>query len=268
MWDTVAEAWGTNADFIDRRAEPLTARLLELASLQPGASVLELAAGPGGLGLAAAEHVGPQGTVVVSDIAPGMIAIASARARAQGLDNVQTRVLDLEAIDEADASYDVVLCRDGLMLVPEPDRAAAELRRVLRQEGRFALAVWGPRARNPWLGVLFDGVTETTGMPVPPPGIPGPFSLERSDDLRRVLEGAGLRDVSIEELPVPYRAGSVEEWFGRASALAGPLATRLASLPAPAREALAARLRVAAEPYITADGIEFPGLALLASGRR
>ena len=267
-WESVAAGWGRHADFLERRARPLTTRMLELARLQPGDRVLDLASGPGGLGLLAAERVAPDGTVVVSDIAPGMIAIASARAEAAGATNVETRVLDLEAIDEPDGAYDAVLCRDGIMLVPEPDRAAAEIRRVLRDGGRFAVAVWGPPASNPWLSLIFRAVGEQTGMPVPPPGTPGPFSLGDPVRLHDLLADAGLQDVAVEELEVPYRAGSFDEWVGRSSELAGPVAQTLAALPAAARAELRERLQAAARPFTTADGLEFPGLALVASGRR
>ncbi len=254
MWEAVSGAWSDHADFIDRRATPLTERMLELAALQPADRVLELAAGADGLGIAAAQRAG---SVVISDIAPGMIAAASERAR--GLGNVETRVLDLEAIDEPDLSFDVVLCRDGLMLVPDPARAATEIRRV---GGRFVVAVWGAPERNPWLSTIFRIVSRETGIQVPPPGMPSPFSLADPDRLRAVL-GDG---VTIEEVSVPYRAGSFDEWFSRSSALAGPLAKRLASLPAPVLERIRAKVREAASDYVTADGIEFPGLALVAAG--
>jgi hypothetical protein len=69
------------------------------------------------------------------------------------------------------------------------------------------------------------------------------------------------------EVPVPLRAGSFEEWWSRTSALAGPLARKLASLPEPAVEALRNRLRELVRPYETATGLEFPGVSLLAGGR-
>ena len=74
-------------------------------------------------------------------------------------------------------------------------RAAREIRRVLRPGGRVALAVWGPRDRNPWLGIIFDAVSAQLGRPVPPPGVPGPFSLADADGLAALLTGAGLADV-------------------------------------------------------------------------
>ena len=70
------------------------------------------------------------------------------------------------------------------------------------------------------------------------------------------------------ELPVPLRAGSFEEWWTRTTALAGPLAAILASLPAPAKATLADRLRESTRAYETPSGIELPGLALIGSARR
>ena len=183
MWSAVAGSWSEHADYVDARGSSVTARLLELSAPRPGERVLELACGAGGVGLAAAERLGPGGEVVLSDVVPEMTAIASARADALGPGNVTTSVLDLERIEQPDGSYDVVLCREGLMFAPDPARAAREIRRVLRPGGRVALAVWGPRDRNPWLGVVLDAVSAQLGKPVPPPAIPGPFSLGDADKL-------------------------------------------------------------------------------------
>jgi SAM-dependent methyltransferase len=265
MWQGVSGGWAEHASYSDRRGAALAERLLDLTAPRPGERVLELACGPGGLGLAAAERVVPGGEVVISDVAPGMTAIAAARARELGLRNVVTRELDLEFIDEPDASYDVVLCREGLMLVPEPARAAAEIRRVLRPGGRAGLAVWGPRTRNPWLGIVFDAVSEQTGAPMPPPGVPGPFSLEDSRELAAVLSSAGLEDVAVTEFPTPYTAASADEWWQRTCALAGPLAQRLAALPEPAARELQARAQSAVALYeVPGGGLEIPGISLVA----
>ena len=109
-------------------------------------------------------------------MAAEMTAIAAARAAALGLTNVHPLTLDLDDLDQPDQSYDVVLCREGLQFALDPARAVAEIRRVLRPGGRMALAVWGPRARNPWLAVVLDTVTVQLGTAVPPPGVPGPFA--------------------------------------------------------------------------------------------
>lgn len=146
MWASVAEAWGDYAEYVDTRGAAITAKMLELAVPQRGERVLELACGAGGTGLAAASLVGPGGAVVLSDVAAEMTSIAAARAKALGLDNVSTRELALEGIEQPEESYDVVLCREGLMFALDPARAMREIRRVLRPGGRVALAVWGPLA--------------------------------------------------------------------------------------------------------------------------
>ena len=268
MWAAVAGSWGEHAGYADARGAAVTERMLAASRPQPGERVLELACGPGGVGIAAARLVAPGGEVVLSDVVAEMTAIAGARAAAAGADNVQARVLDIESIDEPDASYDVVLCREGLMFAPDPARAASEIRRVLRPGGRVAIAVWGPRERNPWLGLVFDAVSAQTGTPVPPPGVPGPFSLGDSATVVALLADAGLADVQISELPTPLRAGTFEEWWARTSALAGPLAKILAALPEGAAQALRERLRDAVRPYTTPSGLEIPGLTLIASARQ
>lgn len=262
MWGAVADGWGEHADFVDARSAALTARMLDRAALRPGERVLELAGGAGGLGMAAAEQVGPDGEVVLSDVAAEMTAIAARRAAARGIGNVTARELDLEGIAEPDASFDVVLCREGLMFALDPAQAAGEIRRVLRPGGRFAVAVWGPRERNPWLGIVLDAVSEQLGAPVPPPGIPGPFSLGDAAKLR------GLLDAEVEEVSVPLRVPSFDAWWSRTTALAGPLAKMLAVQPPETIEAIRHRAREAVRSYETADGLELPGISLLASGRR
>jgi SAM-dependent methyltransferase len=268
QWEAVAPGWEAHAAYVDARGAALTERLLALTAPAPGDRVLELACGPGGPGFAAAGLVGPAGEVVVSDVSPAMTDIARRRAATHAHGPVRTRVLDLEAIDEHDAAFDVVLCREGLMLVADPSRAAREIHRVLRPGGRLALSVWGPRAGNPWLAVVFEAVSAQIGAPIPPPGTPHPFALDDAERLAGVLTGGGLADVEVAELPVPYVAASVDEWWERTAALAGPLAARLASLPGAAAQALRDRAARAAEPYLTADGLRFPGVALVASARR
>jgi SAM-dependent methyltransferase len=269
MWAAVAGSWGEHADYVDVRAAEVTESMLAASRPQPGERVLELACGPGGAGIAAARLVAPEGEVVLSDVVAEMTTIAAARAAALGVTNVTARVLDLESIAEPDASYDVVLCREGLMFATDPARAAGEICRVLRPGGRVAAAVWGARERNPWLGLVFDALAAQTGSPVPPPGVPGPFSLGDPGRVEAVLAGAGLSDVTVRELPTPLRAGSFDEWWARTSSLAGPLTKVLAALPEAGAQALRARVRKTVRPFTTASGgVEMPGLTLVASARR
>jgi ubiquinone/menaquinone biosynthesis C-methylase UbiE len=268
MWAAVADGWAEYADETDERGRHITELMLDRVGLAPGARVLELACGAGGTGLAAAERVGTDGHVVLSDVAAEMAAIAGARATQRGLVNVTIKTLDLEAIAEGDASFDAVLCREGLMFAVDPDRAAGEIHRVLRSGGRLSVAVWGPQHDNPWLDVVLDAVSSVTGMQLPPPGMPGPFALQDRARLRGVLDDAGFIDVTIETVPTPLRSPSFQQWWTRTAAVAGPVAAIIARLDADTSSALDDKLRQAVAPYLTPSGLELPGLTLLASAQR
>ena len=259
MWAAVAPAWAEHADYVDARATTMTTAMLEPTDPQPGERVLELACGPGGLGLAAAPLVAPGGDVVLSDVVPEMTAIAAARARGLGIENASTAELDLEQIEQPDDTFDIVLCREGLMFARDPERAVREIRRVLRPGGRIAISVWGPRARNPWLSVVLDAVSAELGVPVPPPGVPGPFSLDDPATFAALFAVAGLVGVSVSEVSVPLRTGSFEEWWSRTSSLAGPLTRLLASLPETVTNALEVRLRDAVRAVRDGRGLRVPG---------
>ena len=268
MWAGVAGPWAEHADEVDERGVAVTEAMLSSIDVRSGDRVLELACGPGGAGLAAAERVGSDGEVVLSDVVPEMVSIAAERAARRGLTNVHTATRDLEQIDEADGSFDVVICREGLMFAVEPERAIAEIHRVLRPSGRAAVAVWGPQAENPWLGLVFDAVTAVTGFPVPPPGMPGPFALHDEVPLREMFNGAGFQDTAIDRLPTPLRSPSFEAWWARTRAVAGPLSALLARLDNETGAALEARLRTTLAPYTTPTGLDIPGLTLLVSAQR
>jgi hypothetical protein len=116
--------------------------------------------------------------------------------------------------------------------------------------------------------VLFDAVTAQTGMPVPPPGIPGPFSLEAPGALSELLAGAGFTDTAVREIRTPMKASSIDEWWSVVPSLAGPIALVLQSLPVEASAAIRARVDAAMADFATPDGYELPGVSILGVGRR
>jgi hypothetical protein len=142
------------------------------------------------------------------------------------------------------------------------------MHRVLRPGGRAVVAVWGARERNPWLGVMLDAVGAQLGTPIPPPGIPGPFALGDDGALDAAMRAGGFDDVVVEEHDHVMRAPTVGEWWTRTRALAGPVANLVAGLPDDARAELDERIEAAAAPYRSGDGVEFPGMSLVARAVR
>ena len=269
MWGRVAPAWERHAEQVEQRVEALSDLMIEAVAPVPGDAVLELACGTGGLGLTLARHVAPGGRVLLSDVAPEMVAIADARAAklpdTDGKSSVSARVIDLEDIDLPDSSFDIVVCREGMMFALDPAQAAREVARVIRPGGRVAISVWGPRVRNPWLGVLTDAVQEHTGAPVPPPGIPGPFSLSADGALANVLAAAGFQQIRIEEIDVPTHDASFEDYWHLRTALAGPLKGLIQGLAPVQQAALKETAHARLAPYQSPNGLTIPGLAYLAT---
>lgn len=269
MWDSVAPGWEANAGFVDEQLALATEALLDAAQIGEGDRVLDLAAGPGGAGLAAAKRVGSRGSVVLSDVAAGMLAVAGRRASADA--RVSTAVFDQSAIDFGDASFDAVINRHGLMFVEDPVEAVAEAVRVLRAGGRYAVMTWDRREANPWLGLVLDAVSAQFGVPFPPPNVRGPFSLDTADLLTSVLRDGGLEDVTVKATSTPMHAASPGEWWERVPKLAGPLAIALAGMEPDVRDAIGERaMRSATKAAATdgAGGIVFEGSVLIGSGTK
>lgn len=266
IWSAAAPSWNEYADFVEDRGSVVSAAMLAVADLRPGDDVLELGCGPGGVGIAAAEIVGADGHVVLSDVVPEMTAIAEERARRHGLRNVVVRELDMEHIDVPDASFDKVLSREALMLVADPTAAARETLRVLRPGGRAVFAVWGSSAANPWLSVLLDAVSAQLGAQVPPPGMPGPFALSGDGVLARVLSAAGFADVDVREVATPLHVASIDEWWTVVPSLAGPVAAIVNSLPDDVTSAMRADADSALRDFADASGFTIPGLSLVGVG--
>ncbi len=265
-WSAVAEAWDGHVDDVDEHSIAATTALLDRVAPRPGDDVLELAAGPGSLGRMWSERVGPTGTVLLSDVAPGMVEVAGHR-NAQ-LDNVDVAVVDASAIDRPDQSFDVVACRMGLMFTPEPAVAMGEIHRVLRGDGRVGVLTWAGIEHNPWMtcvgmAAMMNGLV-SGGPPTGPGGI---FSLGDPAELEMLVKDASFVDVTVEEIDIIFHADSVDAHVDRVSALAGPLAGVLEAATPDQQAAVRRSAAELAAPYITDTGVSIPGRALLVAGR-
>jgi SAM-dependent methyltransferase len=268
MWDSVAPGWEANAGFVDEQLARATEALLDAAQIGEGDRVLDLAAGPGGAGLAAAQRVGASGRVVLSDVAAEMVAVAAKRASTDA--RLSTAVFDQSAIDFGDASFDAVINRHGLMFVEDSAETVAEAVRVLRARGRYAGMTWDRREANPWLGLVLDAVGAQFGVPFPPPNVRGPFSLDTPEELTCALRDGGLEDVTVEAMSTPMHAASLQEWWERVPKLAGPLAIALAGMEADVRDAIRERAMQSGTNAAASedDGITFEGSVLIGSGHK
>jgi ubiquinone/menaquinone biosynthesis C-methylase UbiE len=242
--------------------------IVERAAPQPGQTVLDIAAGPGDLGFRVAELVGAEGTVLSTDFAPEMVEAARRIATSRGLGNVEFHVLDAERMDLDDDSVDAVVCRWGYMLMADPAAALRETRRVLRDGGPLAFAVWAAPDRNPWASIPAMTMVQRGHMPPPEPGLPGIFALADPARVRALVAGAGFAEPEVEEITFDFRYEDFEEFWDVLISLAGPIARALRDLSEGERQASRAAIEESIAPFRAEDGsYSMPAVCLGAVSR-
>ena len=268
-WDAVAAAWRAWWPLFERAARGLSERLVELAGVAPGQRVLDVASGAGEPALTAAVAVGPCGRVVATDASAGMLAVARERARAAGLANVEFLARDAQSLGLPGASFDAALCRWGLMLVPRPAVAAAQVRTALRPGARFALAVWATADQVPFMRVARAVIERELSLPPADPAEPGPLRLGDPDELTAILVEAGFEAVAVERQDVTMDFATAADYARFVSEVSGCASRTLGALPAGERARVLAAIERAARPFARADGrVVFENRSLCAVARR
>ncbi len=264
-WEWASTGWGKRADRIRDWGMPVSMAMVDALALQPGQTVLELAAGPGDTGFLAAELVQPGGKLICSDGAEAMLDVARERAAAIGVSNVEFRQLELEWIDVETATMDAVLCRWGLMLILDPETAAREIRRVLRPGKRAAFAVWDAPKGNPW-ATIPNRVMIARGHAQPPdPDAPGMFALAEPEVLEELLATAGFTDVIVRPIELARRYSEPGDFVAETAEISPMFGSSYPELPPEERSAISAEVISALEPFTAPDGqVTLPGRSLVA----
>lgn len=203
---TEAEVWRRFDAVEARLTAHISERMLDLAGLQPGMRVLDLASGRGEPALRAAQRVGPTGFVLGVDPQDSLLQMARESAAAQGLRHAVFRALPAEDLtDDAapTASFDAVTCRWGLMSMAEPVRALKHARRALRPGGVLVVAVWCEPARVPYFLLPRELLEPYRTVPPVDPRVPGTFRYADAAVLEQDLALAGLRVDHSEERETP-----------------------------------------------------------------
>lgn len=199
--------------------------LAEAVDLRAGEHVLDVAAGNGNATLAAARRFG---RVISTDYVPHLLEKGALRARAEGLD-IEFQTADAEALPFEDSSFDVALSTFGCMFTPDHDKAAHELLRVVRPDGRIGMANWTPEG---FIGRLFLLIA---GYVPPPAGLPSPM-LWGTEPRIVELFGPQATDIRCVRREFVFRYRSAAHWIEVFRTFYGPTHKAYAALD-PAHQA-------------------------------
>lgn len=231
----------------DRIADGLTIstdQTLRVANIRPGERVLDLATGTGITAIAASKH---GANVTGVDLTPELLAIARKKAKDDGLEDIDFREGDAEALPFVDASFDAVVSTCGHMFAPDQPKVAAELARVTRPGGRVVFLAWTPEGG---LGGWF----RITNKHVPPlAGLASPFNWGDPEKVRQLL-GSSFRDLAFTRGDCPQFGASPEDIWELFSTRYGPTVRAVASLQGDALPAFRSELLAFLQGYRAADG--------------
>jgi len=253
-WDDSAVGWNKFFDKFEVGAQCVSDRLVELARIQRGQRVLDVATGVGEPAVTAARLVGADGRVVATDHSSQMIKLAAERAATMGVNNVDFQTMDAEVLDLPDQSFDAIVCRWGLMFLPDLSSALRRMHDLLVPGGWLAASVWADGSKVPMIGLIL-GVCRKFELPRPPAGSLGPLSLSDIDALKAKFQQAGFSEISSESITVTFEFASGEEYVRFQQRIQNPT-TRLIGAQAPEmQQKIWQAAADSTKPYAGADGI-------------
>ena len=210
------ERWTAAWPQRERLTNTVTPHLLQAMALQPGERVLDIGCGGGGLTIAGAEAVGPDGAIVGVDLSTSLLDLATQRAAAAGASNVSFVVVDAQTAQIPGAPFDVAASQFGVMFFDEPVTAFANIAAHLRPGARLVFVCWQSVERNPW---HTSGALRPFLPPAPPPAagksVGGPFAFGDDAYTTAILVDAGFTDVrsDTQETTVDAPMNAVfEDW--------------------------------------------------------
>ena len=267
-WNRVAAGWDRWDSYFSRNMTFINHRLVADARLQPGLRVLDLGSGTGYPALLAGDVVGSEGSVVGIDLAESMLAVATRKAKALGMQHVTFRTGDATTLSFDAGSFDAVISRFCLMFLPEIPKALKEILRVLKPGGYVAAAVWSAPEKNPFIRIPMDVIKTITPLPPPDPEAPGIFRLAKPGDLAGMMERAGLALLSDDEFTAEVTYATAEEFFRSMMDIAAPIQNLFATLTPEQKTEAERGIVKAVKEYRRQQGVALPITVRIVSARK
>jgi ubiquinone/menaquinone biosynthesis C-methylase UbiE len=257
-WERMAVGWDGWNQMLAESSRPVTDDMVAALAPKPGETILELAAGAGVSGFAAASLLDGEGRLIMTDFASHMVEACERRGADLGFENIEYRVLDAERMDLDDDSIDGVQCRWGYMLMADPAAALRETRRVLRPDGRLSFSVWGAPEDNPWASVPARILVQRGHLEPPESGAPGIFAMADPKRTEELVKSAGFDSLELREVRMSWHLDDFDEFWSYLNDIVGALAAVITELDERERAEVRSDLETALEPL----GYDLPGVCI------
>lgn len=196
-----------DAFFLPALFQEWTSRVADVACIQPGDRVIDVACGTGVLACTVHERVGPNGSVVGLDVNENMLSVAKSKAP-----EVEWRQASAEKLPFDAGAFDAVVSQFGLMFFEDPLTALCEMRRVLRPGGNLSVAVWGGLKESPGYAAMTELLTRLFGNETAA-ALEAPFALGDKRVLRGLFADAAMYDADIITQEGRARFPSIQQWI-------------------------------------------------------
>jgi ubiquinone/menaquinone biosynthesis C-methylase UbiE len=269
-WRENAFYWQKHRATIQTMFQPITQALIEDAGIVEGQSILDVAGGSGEPSFTIAKSVGPNGSVMFTDLVAGMVDGAQSEAQRRGLANIKFRQCAADSLPFENDSFDAVTSRLGAMFFPDPLAAMREMLRVTKPSGVLALAVWAKSELNPFFCLVTEVLERHVPTATPPdPNAPGAFRFAEPDTLARILRQAGATKVKERQVEFHITAPmSPEEFWEMRSETSGTLREKLVPLSPQKRNLIAQEIHEATRKFFLNNQMSFPAQVIVVTGSK
>jgi SAM-dependent methyltransferase len=269
QWDRSAHGWNSESPKIRTWLSEATRAMIAMADIRLGMRVLDIAAGAGDQTLDIARRVGPDGSVLATDLSPGILELCSENARRAGHANVRTLAADGELLPVDEADFDAAVSRLGLMFFPDPGKGLRAIFRALKPGRRLCSMVFSTPDTNPCVAILVSTALRHAGLPPRDPYQPGGLlSLGRPGLTDELFHRAGFVQVATTRIDAPFRLPSVRDYLDFVRRSASPILQILERLDESARRDAWADIEDKLTAFNTTDGWQGPNELLLTAGSR
>ncbi|MGZ5189505.1 MAG: class I SAM-dependent methyltransferase [Flavisolibacter sp.] len=268
QWQSAAEAWYKWSPTLNKWLGKATDKMIEMAGISKGHRVLDIAAGAGEQSITIAKKIGSSGYVLATDISTNILEYAKEMAEQNGLNNIDTQVMDGENLTVEDESFDAVISRVGLIYFPDQQKALKEMLRVLKPGGKIAAIVYSTPDKNKFFSVPVSIIRNRAKLPPPLPGQPGPFSLGADGIIEKAFSDAGFANVKSERVNSPLELSSAKECVKFEKESFGALHQMLSSLSDSEKESVWQEIETELQKFETDNGFVGPCEMVVAVGEK